>query len=211
MKSKTAAASAAATLGLILSGATSSVAQAQPAGEEVAHCVRGEWESTGVAVTHPGAEDVTFTGGDGVLLRVTDNGAMTANFNEMRRLTFSGEKGDMAVRGYVELRGQGTGTITTIEQDRDTGSLEASNLDVEDVELTVALTEPFDSRPIDRVPVDELQRLMEESHDGESKRAETRYECGDDTLTVTKRAEGQRHHGDRPDAEVTWMFERVDD
>ena len=72
----------------------------------------------------------------------------------------------MAVRGYVELRGQGTGTITTIEQDRDTGSLEASNLDVEDVELTVALTEPFDSRPIDRVPVDELQRLMERATTG---------------------------------------------
>lgn len=213
MKGRTAAASAATMLGLVLGGATSSTAQAQQPGGEVAECVRGEWESTGVTFQHPGMDDFEFSGGDGAVLRVEEDGAVTADFTGMDQVTFSGESHDTTVRGHVELRGEGTGTITTSEDDGDSGTLEASNLDVRDVELTVMLTEPFDSRPIDRVPLNELRQLMEK-HDDHSVRSETRYECGTDTLTVTKRAEAKKHHEGRADGgytELVWTFEQVEE
>lgn len=208
MKAKTAATSAAAMLGLVLGGATSSAAQAQEQERDVAECIRGEWESTGISIEHPQMADLEVSGGDGIMVDIAENGAVTADFTSMDPATFTrGESGDTTVRGHLELRGEATGTLATNETDEDSGNLDILELNSEDVELTVVLTEPFDSRPIDRVPLDELRQLTEKH--AEPMRAQSTYECGAGTLTITHSAEQEHESSDNGYAELVMTFERT--
>src|SRR5262245_32474327 len=95
-----------------LSGAAGSPAHAQPE-NQVAECVRGDWQSTSVSVVHPGMEDLRIGGGDGVSLMIEPSGAATADFTDMGRVTFAGSPHGTTVRGFVRLDGEATGTVST--------------------------------------------------------------------------------------------------
>ena len=193
---------------LTLSGAAAFPAQAQQSGSEVADCVRGNWESTGVTVERQAKDDFQVDGGGGVSLMIEDNGHATLDFARMHRVTFSGTKHDTEVQGFVEFRGEATGTVSTTEHSENSGTIKAEDVNWGDVELTVALTEPFSSRPLDRVRVDELRQLAQShGHNGMHRPTltEATYTCGDDTLTLASTVQDQRHN-DHP--KLTWTFER---
>lgn len=184
----------------------------QPGGEPLATCVRGEWQSTGVTTGGEDSGDVTLSGGEGVLLTVDEDGAATLDFSGMQPATFEKESDDTTVSGYVELRGEANGTIRTVGDRDGAGRLEVSELGRQDVEVTVALTEPITSRPLDRVPLSDLQELAARHGDGGGDMTpEVTYECGDDTLTITMSVEDDddegRHHAHGFSA-VVWTFER---
>ena len=193
---------------LALSGAAASPAQAQQSRSDVADCVHGAWESTGVTVESQAKDDFQVDGGGGVSLIIADDGNATLDFGRMQRATFSGIKHDTEVRGFVELRGEATGTVSTTAHSGNSGTIKADDVDWGDVELTVALTEPFSSRPFDRTRVDELRQLPQNHrHNGMHwpTLTEATYRCGDGTLTLASTVQDQRHNDH---AKLTWTFER---
>lgn len=208
-------ATAAPVLALTGFGAPATAAQAQPE-DEVAACVLGEWESTGVTMEHRGMEDLESGGGGGVSLTIDEDGTATADFTGMDPATFEGTAHDTTMSGYIEYRGAATGTVSTTDETDETGTLTPSDVDWEDVEATVVLTEPFASRPMDRAPLEDLQQMA----DGRGHMAvlapvlsESTYECADGTLTLTSTVPAGKARGgdmgDRHGAEITWMFEQV--
>ncbi len=150
-----------ATIALALSGTAATPAHAQQTQDDVAQCVRGDWESTGVTVEQPAMDDFQVGGGDGVALMIEEDGAATVDFAAMDRITFSGQAHNITVSGFVEFRGEATSTVSTSEDDSNSGTMNSADVSSEDVELTVVLTEPFASRPVDGVPVDELRQLAQ--------------------------------------------------
>lgn len=198
-------------LGLGASTAPAAPARQQPGGDQVPTCVRGDWESTGVTLGRDAPEGFEVSGGDGVSLTVDENGEATIDFTGMQPATFEGQAHDSTVSGFVELRGGATGTLRTDDADG-SGSLDVARVARQDVELTVVLTEPINSRPLDRVPLSDLQQLAEKK--GDAMTPEVTYECGEETLTITMRGQdddrgdsddrGGPHHPD----EFVWTFER---
>ncbi len=207
MKSRTAPALA--TIALALSGIAATPAHAQQTQDDVAQCVRGDWESTGFTVEHSAMDDFEVGGGGGVALMIEEDGAATVDFAGMDRIGFSGEAHNVTVRGAVELSGEATGTVSTTEDDSNSGTIDAADISSEDVELTVELTDPFASRPVDGVPVDELRQLAQMKGDEGTHTpvlSEATYECADATLTVNRTVQDQqREH----EATLTWTFERT--
>jgi hypothetical protein len=193
---------------LALGGAAASSAQAQQSRSDVADCVRGDWESTGVTVERQAKDDFQVDGGGGVSVIIADDGNATLDFGRMHRATFSGIKHHTAVRGFVELRGEATGTVSTTALSGNSGTIKAEDVDWGDVELTVALTEPFSSRPFDRARVGKLRQLARNhGHNGLHRPTltEATYTCGNDTLTLATTVQDQRHNDH---AKLTWTFER---
>jgi hypothetical protein len=186
-----------------------SPAHAQQTKDNVAACVRGDWESTRVSVEHPVMDHVRIGGGGGVSLTIGDDGAATTNFSGMDRLTFSGKAHDTSVRGYVELHGEATGTVHTTETDENFGTIEANDVNWNDVTLTVVLTEPFDSRPLDGVPVNNLHQLAQKKAHAERAThalvlATSTYRCVNNRLVLTQTVQKRGHQ-----ARLTWTFERA--
>src|SRR5262245_8821480 len=178
-----------ATIALTLSGTAASPAWAHRTENDVANCVRGDWESTGVTVEHRAMDDFQVGGGGGVSLMIKDDGATTVDFAGMNKIDFSGQAHNITVRGLAELHGQATATVSTNENDSNSGTIEAADVNSVDVELTVVLTEPFASRPVDGVPVDKLRQLAhKDGNEGHHTPvlSEATYKCANDTLTLTR-------------------------
>lgn len=224
MRTGTIAAPAAALLTFAFTGfgaAAQAAPVQQPEQNGVAECMVGNWESTEVTVEHDALEDFEISGGEGATLSIGEDGTATLDFVGMERITLEGEVNDTPVEGYVEYRGEATGTVTTTEETEQTGTLEAEDVNWEDVQVTVVLTEPFDSRPLNQVPVEDLRQLAEDhGHMGALTPVltESTYECENQTLTLTSPAEdgeeeqeqqNQRDRQDQHEAEVTWTFEWV--
>jgi hypothetical protein len=194
---------------LALSGAPALPAQAQQPENEVAECVRGHWESTGFTVEHPAMDHFQVGGGGGVSLMIEKDGTAKADFDGMDPATFSGEAHNTTVRGSVEFRGEATGTVSTAENNGNSGTMEAADVDWKNVDVTVALTEPFDSRPVDRVSLDRLRQLaLMHGHRVtlEPVLSKASYQCADDTLTLTSTI---GHPQPDHQAELSWTFERT--
>jgi hypothetical protein len=193
---------------LALSGAAASPAQALQPTSDVANCVRGDWQSTGVTVERQAKDGIHVGGGGGVSLMIQDNGDATLDFARMQQATFSGMRHDTQVQGFVELSGEATGTVSTTEHSENSGIIKAQDVNWGDVELTVALTQPFSSRPVDHVRVDQLGQLAQKhGHNGMHRLTltEATYTCGDGTLKLASTVQGQRHNDL---ANLTWTFER---
>jgi len=200
-------------LGLAASTAQAAPARRQPGGEQVPTCVRGDWESTGVVLGRDAPKGFEVSGGDGVTLTIDENGEATIDFTGMQPATFEGRAHGQTTAGFVELRGTATGTVRTDDADG-SGGLEVAQVTRQDVEVTVVLTEPVNSRPLDRVPLSDLQQLAERK--GDAMTPEVTYECGDETLTITMRGQDDDHQDGRDDDrggphhshELVWTFER---
>ena len=193
-----------ATIALALSGTAASPAWAKPTEDDVATCVRGDWQSTGVTVERQAMDGFQVGGGGGVSLMIKDDGATTVDFAGMNKIDFSGQAHNMTVRGFAELHGEASATVSTTQNDNNSGTIEAADVDSTDVELTVVLTKPFASRPVDGVPVDKLRQLAHmKGHTPVL--SEATYTCANDTLTLTRTVQDER--GEHQ-AQVTWTFDR---
>jgi hypothetical protein len=204
MKVRTSAMSAA--IMLALSGTPTSPAQAQQPDQQVAECVRGDWESTQVTVVQPATDAFKIGGGDGVSLMIEPDGAATADFSDMGRVTFSGEAHDTTVRGFMQFGGEVTGTVSTTADTENSGTMHVADVDAKDVKVTATLTEPFKLR-VSQVPVDQLRQLAQKrGHTHAPVVSETSYQCGPDTLTLTSTVQDQRPS--ERQATLTWSFQR---
>ena len=197
---------------LALGGVAASPALAQPPSGDVAQCVRGTWQSTGVTFARQGANDMTVNGGSGASLTIGDTGSTTLDFARMHQANFSSTKHNIQVQGFVELSGQATGTVTTTENSGSTGTISAHDVNWGNVQLTVSLSQPISSTPVDHVPVTQLQQLapqlaQQHGHNGMHRPTLTQatYTCGNGTLTLASTLQTQQHNNL---ANITWTFER---
>ncbi|QSB16053.1 hypothetical protein JQS43_07015 [Natronosporangium hydrolyticum] len=182
---------------------TASPTAGTPVAGAVADCVIGDWGST--EVTGDIGDDiaqVTLAGGADVGLSVADDGAADLDFADMAPVTVTGDLAGADLAGEITYSGTATGNIET------TGTTSgdwqpADDVDWSDVRITLDLTEPFEGRPLDDVPlgeaVDQADEVTGDLIEIDPVLAEGSYECQDDTLVLSP----------RDDNGMTWTFTRA--
>lgn len=197
-------------------GGTATSTAPSPAVGAVADCVVGDWRTTALpADTEVGAVNADVTGGAGVAISISPEGATTIDFSGMQPIAFSARIAEVAVAGRFTYAGTARGTMTT-EPTTESVSPSATgaapgasasaapaatgtwrpvgDINWQGVRFTLDLTEPAQARPFDDVPLGEYTG-------GEADRTGDvvdidpffdagRYTCRGDTLTVSPDDDG---------------------
>lgn len=122
---------------------------------QVAPCLIGEWQSTGVSEQEgDGVVDVTFSGGSDATLTIGEDGATTLDLSQSSPIEVSGSVAGVDVAGTLQYTGEGTAVLET-DSEADSGSWQPTDTDWGDVRVTLDVTEPTEGRPLDEAPIGE--------------------------------------------------------
>jgi hypothetical protein len=120
---------------------------------QVASCLVGQWQSTGVTEQDgDGVVDVTLSGGEGAVLTIDDDGTTNLDLSQSGPIEVAGSVAGLDVAGTLQYTGQGTAVLET-DSDADSGSWQPTETDWGDVRVTLDLTEPTEGRPLDEAPI----------------------------------------------------------
>jgi hypothetical protein len=114
----------------------------------VASCMVGTWQSTAVQ----GGFGVT--GGAGVRMTITAAGDTTTDFTSMQPIMFAVKIAERDVKGRFTYGGQVNGKMRTASPTATSGTWEpAGPIDWSQVKVTLELTDPVQSKPLDNLPI----------------------------------------------------------
>jgi hypothetical protein len=174
--------------------------------DTLASCVVGEWRSQALSAD-TGGDPVSadLTGGEGITVRIENNGSTTIDFSSMSPIEFTANVAGADVTGQFSYGGDAVGTINTSAAGASptaggsptaTGSPATTgtwrpvgDLNWQDTTLTVKLTDPIQVTPLDNAPIgqytgDAADRTGDVV-DIDPFFDEGTYRCMGDTLTIT--------------------------
>ncbi len=153
-------------------------------------CVVGSWRTTGTDTTFDanGAHG-TVSGGSGIVLRIAHDGKTTADFGSMQPVTFSTAVNGTEIKGSFLYGGKATAHVQVDDGMATKGTWKpVGTVDWRDVDVTVDLSSPVQSRVVDKVKIADFATGGTDQAGGtvdiQPLLRESTYECTASTLTV---------------------------
>ena len=175
------------------SPSTSGSATADTSGAEgslAGSCVVGNWKSTAfnLQVSAPGATG-NATGGQGVTVSITRDGATVVNFTDMQPVSFDANVGGAQIKGQFKYGGNVKGAVQVASTAAKSGTWKpVGPVDWSTATVTLDMSSPVQGRLADNLKISDFANSNGAQTNGtvdpQPFLHEATYECAGDTLKI---------------------------